>query len=339
MKVTALGNGAPGPRRVSRWLVGALAGVLAAAGTVIALPAAAAGSDSDTAYVRAAHLVPDLPAMDVTLSRFAGDGPQGPSAPLLTITAAYGDVGAYAPVQPGFYAVALRPAGAPADSAPVLTGTFRAEPGRSYTGAGVGTASNASLAFFQDDLSAPGEGKARIRVVNAARNADPVDVSAVGGPPVAAGTAYAQSTTYATVPAQAWELRAQGGPLSGTATTSLASNAVYTLLVLESGPQALTVRPVLDASGAGQVPVGGAATGLGGSALAADTGPAPATGSSVLQALPGWALPTSVAIVVATLVAMVVAGLVAVAPGAGRAGRPAAGNERAAGGHVARRRP
>jgi hypothetical protein len=241
----------------------------AAAGVALVAPAAvaaanAAAADPGPAYLRAAHLVPDLPAMDVTLSSFSGPAPEGPSEPVLTITAGYGDVGEYAPLEPGFYAVALRPAGSPADAAPILSATFEALPGQAYTGAGVGTADDARLAFFEDDLAAPGDGSARIRVVNAARQADPVEVVAVDGPVVARDAAYATPTTYATVPAQSWQLRAAGGAVQGTATTELASNAVYSLLVLEGEGGSLTVRPVLDAAGATQTPVGGAATGLGG---------------------------------------------------------------------------
>lgn len=287
---SAASGRASGRRRVAALTALAL-GLLA-----LVLPAGAvagAAASADSAYVRAAHLVPDLPAMDVTLSRFAGDSAEGPTDPLLTITAGYGDVGEYAPIAPGFYAVALRPAGSPASSAPILTGTFRAEPGGVYTGAGVGTATEARLAFIEDDLSAPGDGKARIRVVNAARNADPVDVTAVSGPPVAAAAGYAQPTTYATVPAQSWQLRAQAQGAQGTATTDLASNAVYTLLVLEDGAGALSVRPVLDASGSGQVPVGGAATGLGGMAT---TSALPSGGTAVPLTVAALLIASGVAI-------------------------------------------
>lgn len=256
-----------------RVLGGALAAGVAAALAVLVVPAVAASTadggtggtgGTDSAYLRAAHLVPDLPAMDVTLSSFEGTSPDGPAEPVLTITAGYGDVGEYAPLTPGFYAVALRPAGSPADEAPILTATFEARSGQAYTGAGVGTADDARIEFFEDDLSAPGDGQARIRVVNAARQADPVDVDAVDGPVVAEGAAYATATGYATVPAQSWQLRASGGGVSGTAATDLDANAVYSLLVLEESGGSLTVRPVVDAVGATRSPVGGADTGLGG---------------------------------------------------------------------------
>jgi hypothetical protein len=287
------------PRR----LVVVLAAVAAAILAGVSVPAVAtarapqAAPGEGPAYLRAAHLVPDLPAMDVTLSSFRGPSPEGPSEPVLTITAGYGDVGEYAPLEPGFYAVALRPAGSPADEAPILSATFEARPGQAYTGAGVGTAADARLAFFEDDLSAPGDGRARIRVVNAARQADPVDVVAVDGPVVARGAGYASPTTYATVPAQSWQLRATGGSVAGTASTDLAPNAVYSLLVLEGADGALTVRAVLDAAGAERSPEGGAATGLGGLA-----GTAAGPGSLAAE----WAVPgiLGAALAVGALVAV-----------------------------------
>jgi hypothetical protein len=270
------------PRRVvgAALAAGAAAATLALVVPSVAASTAAEPASAGSAYVRAAHLVPDLPAMDVTLSRFAGTSPEGPAEPLLTITAGYGDVGEYAPLEPGFYAVALRPAGSAPDVAPILSATFEAREGQAYTGAGVGTADDARIAFFEDDLSAPGDGQARIRVVNAARGADPVDVTAVDGPVVARGAGYATATGYATVPAQSWQLQASGGEASGTVATQLDANAVYSLLVLEESGGALTVRPVVDAVGATVSPVGGAATGLGG---LAEPG-FPASGATLLLA-------------------------------------------------------
>jgi hypothetical protein len=294
-------------RRVLVTLVAVAAGTL----TATIVPSVAAGTaDESPAYLRAAHLVPDLPAMDVTLSRFAGPSPDGPAEPLLTITAGYGDVGRYAPLDPGFYAVALRPAGSPPETAPVLTATFEARPGQAYTGAGVGTAEDAEIALFEDDLAAPGDGRSRIRVINAARDADPVQVRAVDGPVVAAEAGYATATTYATVPAQTWMLEAAGGSLQGTSTTELAPNAVYSLLVLEGEDGSLAVEPVLDASGSSVSPVGGAATGLGGGpgdALPAVPGPDPIPGVSP-TVIPGVVAGLLVAVLVLLAVALVAGG-------------------------------
>ncbi len=258
-----------------------LAAALAAtAGICLAAPTVSAASQPQEGYIRAAHLVPDLPEMDVYLSRFSGAG-TGTQTPVLTIEAGYGDVGAYAPVAAGFYAVALRPAGSPAADPPILATTIEVNAGGVYPAAGVGTASDATLALFTDDLDRPDEGSSRVRVVNAARNASPADVRVSDGTTVATAAEYAVPTSYARVPAGRWTLTAagsSGAAAQGTTDVDLASGAVYTLLLLEGASGSLQVAPVLDAAGSGVVPIGGAATGLGGTAEQALSASAAGTG-------------------------------------------------------------
>ncbi len=250
------------------------AGVALAVGTSTTASASSTSDAATGGYIRAAHLVPDLPAMDVTLSRFSGAG-TGTQTPMLKIEAAYGDVGSYAPLDPGFYAVSLRPAGAPASSAPILATTLEVERGGVYTAAGVGTADDARLAVFADDLQTPATGSARVRVVNAARTASPANVKVSDGTVVAAAAGYAVPTSYARVPAGDWQLTASSvgstAPrVAGTTDIELASGGVYTLLVLENTAGGLRVAPILDAAGSGVVPQGGAATGFGGAATPED---------------------------------------------------------------------
>ncbi|MBC3762619.1 DUF4397 domain-containing protein [Quadrisphaera oryzae] len=251
------------------------------------LPAGAALADGPgapavqgPAWVRAAHLVPDLPRMDIALS------PRGGQGGVTVDGAGYGDVSNYAQVPAGSYDVGVRPAGASSGAAPVLSSSLQAESGRAYTVVALGTAADARLVPLEDDLTPPPAGQARVRVLSAASSASAVDVSAVDGPTIVRGAPFAASTSYTDVPAGRWTLRAQpvaGGSATSTAGTAdvvLKAGSTYTLAVTDGrdGASALAVTPVADASGSGGgvLPAGGAATGGGGAAAAVEGGAAAA---------------------------------------------------------------
>jgi hypothetical protein len=56
-------------------------------------------------------------------------------------------------------------ASADPSAAPLLTGTVRAEQGRAYTAAVLGPQAGASITLLTDDLTRPGPGNARVRVL------------------------------------------------------------------------------------------------------------------------------------------------------------------------------
>ncbi|MGQ7295951.1 DUF4397 domain-containing protein [Quadrisphaera sp. KR29] len=237
--------------------------------------------------MRAAHLVPDLPQMDIDLV------PRGAQGAVAVDGAGYGDVSTYAQVAPGAYDVGVRPAGSSAATAPVLSSTLQAEPGRAYTVVALGTAADARLVPLEDDLTPPSAGQARVRVLSAASSASAVDVSAVEGPAIVRGAPFAASTSYTDVPAGRWTLRAQpvaGGSATSTAGTAdvvLEAGSTYTLAVTDGrdGASALAVTPVADASGGagGVLPAGGAATGGGGAADSLErSAPEPAPAAALL---------------------------------------------------------
>ncbi|WP_194902561.1 DUF4397 domain-containing protein [Quadrisphaera sp. INWT6] len=260
--------------------------LLAAAALLLPATSAAAATapaeqpeagEAQPAWVRATHLVPDLPQMDVSLVSLAGGG-------TTTVEGAgYGDVSTYVRVPAGGFTVEVRGEGADPASVPVLSTTLQADPGRAYTIAALGTAQDARLVPLQDDLTPPAQGQARVRVLSAASSASSVDVSAVDGPVVARGAAFGGSTTYADVPAGRWTLRAAAasGTTTAAATTAvdLAAGSTYTLAVTDGPDGELQVTPVADAAGAAAVPVGGAATGAGGTATAHPDAPALVGGS------------------------------------------------------------
>jgi hypothetical protein len=217
-------------------------------------------ADGDTAYVRVGHLVPNLPEMrmSATLTSFGG-------AERLTLTqsATYGTVGPYQPLTPGTYSVAVTPAGAPPDAPSVLTGTITAEPGDAYTVIGLGTPSSARLQAIPDDISAPGPGVSKVRVINASSLGEVASVSVPGGPTLVSAARFSVPSGYTDVPVGTWAVEAVTGSITGKGQLAAAPNSVYTLLVLDDGAGGLEVRAVQDATGAGQVPTGGAATGGG----------------------------------------------------------------------------
>ncbi|MFC5379978.1 DUF4397 domain-containing protein [Aquipuribacter nitratireducens] len=279
--VRASASGSSRPRALR-----AAALVVATAVAVVLLPVGAAGASTATAYLRAAHLVPDLGAMDVRLSPFSGEGDPEALAPVLEITASYGAVGGYEALPPGRYAVALRPAGSDPSSDPVLSLTFDLTAGQAYTVAGLGSSDDPSLELLEDELTRPADGTARVRLLGASLEAPTAQVSAVDGP--ALGTArLGEATDYTQAPAGPWTLRAEGDGASGESEVDLDAGDVYTLLVLD-GDDGLQLQAVLDAGGVGTVPVGAAATGLGGLADGAG-GPGPSAGV-VLAALAAGAL-------------------------------------------------
>jgi hypothetical protein len=271
---------APAHPRARRAAVGALLLALTL-GPVSA--ASAAGSGGDDAYIRVAHLVPGFGGvtMTATLTGFDGSTRELTLAPEAT----YGAITGYEALPAGSYAVAVRPLGAAASTAPVLTQTLQAQAGDAYTIAGLGDSTAPRLSAIQDDLSAPSSGTARVRVLPAAEPGQTTDVTVDSGTRVASGAEFSVPTGYVDVPAGPTTFTATTGQRSASDTTTLAGGSVYTVLVLADGTSGLELRPVRDATGSGVVPAGGAAAGGGYLAERASAGT-----SSPASAVAGTAL-------------------------------------------------
>jgi hypothetical protein len=219
-------------------------------------PAAAAG----VGYVRLAHLSPDTPNVDVYFSSPSG------AVPAKTIPGVgYGTVSDYLTVPTGTYAVAMRGAGAPADSQPVLTTQVNVEAGKAYTVAGVGRHADLGLRVIPDDLTLPDSGQARVRIVQASIQAPILDVSVASGSPIADNVAFASTTGYRDVNQGKWTVKLQqtGGGTNTTVQCQLTGGSVYSLFVLDR-PTGLTAELRTDASRRGGMPRGGMETGAGG---------------------------------------------------------------------------
>jgi hypothetical protein len=242
--------------------MGLTARCLALLGTVLlALAAAPAPAlAASGAFLRLAHLSPDTPAVDVTVSAFAK-----PEQSTTLKHVGYGDVSPYQRVEPGSYTIGMRPAGADPASPPVITATLEAADGRAYTVAGLGKFAELALRVLEDDIGLPPAGQARMRVVNAAPLAGTLTIRR-DGVPVIENATFGQASTYALVSAGRTVLSLEPGQAAGTTLpVTLDAGGVYSVLVLERGG-ALSAQVRQDAKGAQVVPAGPVETGLGGAA-------------------------------------------------------------------------
>ncbi|OLR94404.1 DUF4397 domain-containing protein [Actinokineospora bangkokensis] len=247
------------------------AAALAAVLVGLGFPAAAhAAPATPTGWIRVGHLSPDTPAVDVYLSTFDGTARE-------TIRkAAYGDISPYATLRPGEYTVAMRPAGSDARSPAMLLRTVRVDAGSAATVLAVGTRDQLRNAVVVDDLSAPADGKAKVRLIQGAPSQERVDVVAEGGPVLARDVVYGTATGYAEVPEGRWTLKVAGSSTPGSTAPASGSSSeqavdaraatVQSLLVLDKPGGGFEVRPVADGSGVPTPPAGGVETGGGGTA-------------------------------------------------------------------------
>ena len=236
---------------------------LAGAAAGLALGGSPAGAATPS-YVRLAHLSPDTPKVDVYMTSYTR-----PQWKLLIKGVGYGAVSPYQRVQPDRYAVSMRPAGAAASTPPVLSTNVNATSGKAFTVAGVGPYADLGLVVINDDLTLPAKDEVRVRVLQGSARAKTVAVSAVDGPAVTSGIAFAKTTPYAAVPAGKWTLQVgskEQAELKATAAVNLSAGDVYSVVVLDAADGGLTLATHTDAVSAAVTPTGSVETGAGGTA-------------------------------------------------------------------------
>ncbi|MEV6848059.1 DUF4397 domain-containing protein [Actinoplanes sp. NPDC051411] len=241
-----------------RRLSGALAALAAlAAVTLFASPAQAAGAG----YVRLAHLSPDTPAVDVYLK-----SPSNAVKPQVFKGVAYGAMSQYLRLPTGTYQVAMRKAGAPASTKPVITTQVGVANGDAYTVAGVGRFADLGLRVLKDDLKLPDPGKSKVRVIQASVKAPVLNVAGKNGKTIADGVQFATTTAYREVNPGKWsvEVAPTGGGKTSVLPCTLGAGSVYSLIVLDDKNGGLKPQLHVDAERQGTVPLGGVATGAGG---------------------------------------------------------------------------
>src|SRR5690348_14127372 len=252
--------GGKGARRHSARLVILLGAAMLSLGMLAGTAAAAPASSmpSGMGWMRCAHLSPNTAPVDIYMYSF-GD----PMAMSVLRHVPYGEVGMYMKMPTGQYTAAIRPAGAPASTTPVISASFMVRAGRSYTVAVMGPADGLRLQALNDQLTTP-QGKSMVRVIQASLKEHRVTVRA-GRATLASNLAFASVTPYGTDKPGHWMVRAVGSSETWTGNVKLTAGSIHTLVVLDS-PSGLKVTALLDAAGSAMMPHGGAATGLGGTA-------------------------------------------------------------------------
>ena len=235
------------------------AAVLAAVAvsTLFAAPARAAGDG----YVRLAHLSPDTPAVDVYLRSTTNA-----IKPQTFKGVAYGAMSDYLRLPTGTYQVAMRKAGASASTKPVITTQVAVANGGAYTVAGVGRFADLGLRVLTDDLKLPDAGKSKVRIIQASVKAPVLNVAGKNGKTIADGVSFATTTAYREVNPGKWSVQVEptGGGKTSVLPCTLGAGSVYSLVVLDNKAGGLKPELHVDAVRQGSVPLGGVATGDGG---------------------------------------------------------------------------
>lgn len=175
--------------------------------------AAPAFAQTGEAQVRVAHLASDAPNVDVYV-----DGE--PVDALLDVP--YGAVSPYLPLPAGPHQITVYPAGD--TSQPVIDTSVEVAAGAAYTIGAVGLVSDGSLTaqVYEDDLSAPAEGNAKLRAVHAVPDAPAVDIVPAGGDALVEGLEFPNASPYAEVPAGSYTINVNA---AGTEDTLISADA------------------------------------------------------------------------------------------------------------------
>jgi hypothetical protein len=218
----------------------------------------ASAASPGVGWVRLAHFSPNTPAVDVYLYSFNNS-----SAELVLHHVAYGTVSPYETLSAGDYTVAMRAAGAAPTSAPAISASLTVVAGHSYTVAGLGPESGLRLAVLDDQITAP-PGKALVRVIQASLQQHVVSVS-YGSQTLVHNLAFGAVSSYQTVTPATETVLANGPSEASGASLDIAAGTVHTLVILD-GSKGLVIDNLVDAAGSKVMPLGGAATGFGGTA-------------------------------------------------------------------------
>jgi len=251
------------------------AAALAVAGPALASPASPANpahpvspahpvAAADFGWLRLAHLSPNTPAVDVYLY------PVGSQTALIVLKhVAYGTESPYERVRAGEYTVAMRAAGAPPASKPVLSTLVNVAAGHAYTVAGMGPFKALRLQVLADRLTTP-PGRALVRIIQASLLDKQVSVR-IGSATIAPKLEFGTATSYVALKPGTLTVHVAGAAANASSRVAFPAGSIHTLVVLDD-PGRLTIQVLEDAAGSTAAPVGAADTGFGGTA--ARPGPA-----------------------------------------------------------------
>jgi LPXTG-motif cell wall-anchored protein len=244
----------------------------------LALPAAA---QNNNAMVRVIHASPDAPAVDVFV-----DG----QAALTNV--AFKAVSEYLEVPAGEHKIAVAPAGQ-GEGAAVITANPTVEAGKAYTVAAVGLLANIKGQVYSDNLSAPADGKAHVRVIHASPDAPAVAVKVADGPTLIESLAFPNASDYLPVDATSYNLQVTPAGANDVvinlANTTLQAGTIYDVIALGQlaniSAEVATYTPQASTTGSGAA--GG--TESGGTTSAANQLPNTGAGDNLSMLLIGLA--------------------------------------------------
>jgi hypothetical protein len=226
------------------------------------IPAAASASAAtNTGWVRLGNLSPTTSAVDVYVY------PSGSSVATITLRdVGYGTVSGYQVVNAGGYDVKMLAAGSPVSSKPVLSTSLTVQAGKSYTVAALSVSSSGGQAMVLDDSLTTPAGKSLVRVIQASLNQKVVKFFCSCGGFITTDAKPGSVSSYAPIPPGNWTMTATGNTAKASLPVPLTADTVHTEIVLETSGGGIQVVNLLDAAGANQPPIGGVASGFGGTA-------------------------------------------------------------------------
>lgn len=201
--------------------------------------AATADLDPATAEVRAAHLSPDAPAVDIRV-----DGA------LVLTNVPFGAVSGYLSTGARTRNVQVFAAGTTTNA--VIDADVTLLPGRSYTLAATGFLADITPLVLEDDRMAPAAGQTHVRFVHASPDAPAVDVQvANGGPKLFTDTPFRGFAGYAPVGAGTYDLevRLSSNDALALAVPGVALNGATNVTIFAvglAGDGTLAALPVVD---------------------------------------------------------------------------------------------
>ena len=243
----------------------AAAALVALIAALFLLPGAASGAQSqDQALV--VHFAPGLLKGDVYVV-YVNGRLQLKGVPFKTVSD-------YLKVKPGKFKVEVREAGEPADSDPVIAATVTLEGGKAYTVAVFGQLTDVKAALLTDDMSRPGSGKSKIRLIQAIPGEAAVDLVS-GSDELITRARFPSASRYQELPAGSVDVEVRksgsGEVLAKASNLKLPSGSISSLVAVGGIGEKLELLDIRDAAAAVSA-AGGVATGADGTSTSSSPG-------------------------------------------------------------------
>ncbi len=207
------------------------------------MTASAQGTD---ARVRVAHFSADAPPVDV----YVDGKPKLRNVPFQAMSD-------YLTLAAGAHTFDVRAAGAAATAAPAVTVSQDFVAGKSYTVAAIGPIASISGKVYEDNVTVPAAGKARIRVIHATPSAPSVDVAVKGGAVLFPKLEFGTSSTYTEVAAGSYEIEVRDAGKTEALLTkpvTLQGGGVYTIAAVPAANGGPNLRGFIDVAPSAAAP-------------------------------------------------------------------------------------